>query len=208
AERAAAERAAAERAAAERAAAERAAALKAEAEAKAAEEAMARQAQVKALAEQRAADQAAELALAEARATAAAQLAEAQETEAQEVARREQARLAREAQAERERAELAAFLHIDLNVGLANAKSAAFDPTQIQIRELAPQQDASTAQALELDLASIQLPPATPAPALDLGALGDLSQMLAKVAQTSRQAAPAPEALDLHRVAQAAQLRR
>ena len=158
---------------------------------------------MRALAEQRAAELAAQRAEAEAQAVAAAQLAEAQEA-----ARREQVRLAREAQAERERAELAAFLHINLNVSQANAKPAAFDPTQIQIRELAPQQEASTAQALELDLASIQLPPAAPAAALDLGALGDLSQVLAKVAQSSRQAAPAPEALDLQRVAQAAQLRR
>lgn len=92
------------------------------------------------------------------------------------------ARLAGEAQAERERAELAAFLHIDLKLGSANAQP--------------------------LNLASIHLPPAPQTPALDLGALGDLSQVLAKVTQSSRQPAPEPEALDLHSVVKAAQGRR
>ncbi|RQO62544.1 hypothetical protein DBR47_04795, partial [Paucibacter sp. KBW04] len=134
-----------------------------------------------------------------------AALLQAQEAEA--ALARESARLAREAQAERERAELAAFLHIDLKVNEANAESGAFDLGQIHLPGLSPAQELAAAQPM--DLASLHLPQPTPATAdLDLGALGDLGQMLAKVAQSSRQATPEPQALDLHRVAEAAQLRR
>ncbi|WP_221439685.1 hypothetical protein [Roseateles oligotrophus] len=95
-------------------------------------------------------------------------------------------------------------MHIDLKAGEANAGPAPLDLGQIQLPEFSAQQP----QAQALNLASIHLPQTPQTPALDLGVLGDLSQMLAKVTQSSRQAGPEPEALDLHSVVKAAQGRR
>ena len=202
AERAAAERAAAERAAAERAAAERAAAERAAAERAAAERAAAERAAAERAAAERAAAEraAAERAAAERAAALKAQVAEVAAASAA-------ARLEQEARAEREGAELAAFLHIDLKVYEPNAESESFDLGRIQMPVLPPAQEFAGMQ--QLDFASLQLHQSSQAtPDLDLGALGELGQMLAKVAQSSRLSSPEPEALDLHLVAEAAQLRR